>query len=207
MTSKGGSIGWHLNSWLMLSLLGWAWRTALAEFSSCHCVCVLSHLGHWHPPTQGRLPGVRGVPLPSPSDVHKIRPGACQSVIFTKPLMICNTFLGGGLMWGWRPQVCSKIQVTWQWLSLSRLAQIRLCCHIKLIECYLCTQMLRIDLQEMSGSSFYLPFDNVPGTSNDLSFFSDMMQRVCTMKNPRAPQKGYEGKEILLLCWQAILGI
>lgn len=40
MTSKGGSIGWHFNSWLMFSVVGWASGTALAEFSSCHRVCA-----------------------------------------------------------------------------------------------------------------------------------------------------------------------
>lgn len=163
-------------------------------------VYVPSHLGHWHPPTQGRLPGVRAVPLLSSSDVHEIRLGTWESFIFTKPLMMCNTFLGSGLVWGWRPQVGSKIRVTQQWLGLSRLVQIRLCCDIKWIECYL----LGRDFQEISGSSFYLHFGNAPGTSNDLSFFSEMMQRWWKILENH--KKSYVRKGILFLCWQAILG-
>lgn len=39
VTLKGGSIHWHLNSWLMFSVLGWARRAVPAEFSSCCRVC------------------------------------------------------------------------------------------------------------------------------------------------------------------------
>lgn len=206
MTSKGGSIGWHLNLWLMFSVLGWARGTALAEFSSCRRVCAERPWPHASSHT-GKASWGRGHPLLSSSDVHEIRLGTWQCVIFAKPLMMCNTSLGGGLVWGWRPQVCSKIHIPWQWLNLSRLVQIRLCCNTKWIECYLCTQMLGFpgNVRIFVLFTFWqclrhqqwlklLPRDHAN------------MQRVCTKKKSRAPQKRYERKEIFLLCWQAVLG-
>lgn len=103
MTSKGGSIGWHLNLWLMFSVLGWARGTALAEFSSCRRVCAERPWPHASSHT-GKASWGWGHPLLSSSDVHEIRLGTWQCVIFAKPLMMCNTSLGGGLVWGWRPQ-------------------------------------------------------------------------------------------------------
>lgn len=106
----------------VLSVLGWARSTALDEFSSC----CLAHAG-WPWPLvsshTGKVAWCRGrssafvswwdqTEISSWWDhLQEIRPGTGQSAIFTKPLMMCNVFLGGGLEWGWRPQVCSKIQV------------------------------------------------------------------------------------------------
>lgn len=61
-------------------------------------VCVLSDLGHSHPPTQERFPDVGGVPLLSSSDVHEIRLGTREFIVFAEPLIMCNTFCGGGLV-------------------------------------------------------------------------------------------------------------
>lgn len=98
MTSKGGSIGWHLNSWLMFSVLGWARSAALAEFSSCHRVCAerpwpltSSHTG--------KVPWCRGRSSAfifwCPWDKAGHKTVYC---FFAEPLIMCNTFCGGGLV-------------------------------------------------------------------------------------------------------------
>lgn len=59
---------------------------------------MLRDFGHSHPPTQGTLPDVGGIPLLSSSDVHEIRLGARQFIVFAEPLMMWNTFHGDGLV-------------------------------------------------------------------------------------------------------------
>lgn len=116
MTSKGGSVDWHLDSRIVFSVLGWARSAALAEFLSCSCVCadLVTPSCHSLPPTWRRLPNAGWELLPLVADVHKTRSGEWQFVIFIQPLMVCNMFLRSWLMCGWSLEVCSMIQVPLQ---------------------------------------------------------------------------------------------
>lgn len=188
-------LAWHQRKAALTGTLIWgSCSPCLARLGALHLLsflpltmCVLSWWprplvpSHSYPPTQRRLPHAGCVLLLSSADVHKIRPGT-QQFIFAKPLMVCNVFLEVGYCGGEDSKSAQRYRSRCSnWACQD--VQIRLCCGIKWIVDYLCTQMLRKDFQEMSGSSFHLYYGDASGTCCYWSFMAEMMQTCKFVKN------------------------